>query len=178
MKIFKNKVRFEYWKYYINGDKIDKKIVSTPTVSPYAIIYDKQQFYMLAIKDGNNEFFHYRLDRIKNITETNEKVTIKKTEKSIEEYTDTAVEIFSGNEIEIEARCNEILLGEVIEKFGKNVKISPINQKEFKINLYANPQGFKLWAMRNLDIVTVIKPKEVIDEIQALLNDAIKRYGK
>ncbi len=174
----KNKVRFEYWKYYINGDKIDKKIVSTPTVSPYAIIYDKQQFYMLAIKDGNNEFFHYRLDRIKNITETNEKVTIKKTEKSIEEYTDTAVEIFSGNEIEIEARCNEILLGEVIEKFGKNVKISPINQKEFKINLYANPQGFKLWAMRNLDIVTVIKPKEVIDEIQALLNDAIKRYGK
>ena len=41
-------------------------------VSPYAIIYDKQQFYMLGIKDGNNEFYHYRLDRIKNLTETNE----------------------------------------------------------------------------------------------------------
>ena len=45
------------------------------------------------------------------------------------------------------------------------------------MNLYANPQGFKLWAMRNLDVVTVTKPKAFIEEIQALLNEAIKRYG-
>ena len=174
----KHKIKFEYWKYYIKGDRIEKKIVSNPIVSPYAILYDNQQFYMLGIKNGNDEFFHYRLDRIKNLTETNEKVTIKKTEKEIEEYTDTAVEIFSGNKIEIEAKCNEVLLGEVIEKFGKNVKISPINDKEFKMNLYANPQGFKLWAMRNLDVVTVTKPQAFIEEIQSLLNDAVKRYCK
>ena len=174
----KNKIKFEYWKYYIKGNKIEKRIVSEPVVSPYAILYDNQQFYMLGIKNGNDEFFHYRLDRIKNLTETNEKVTIKKTEKEIEEYTDTAVEIFSGNKIEIEAKCNEILLGEVIEKFGKNVKISPINDKEFKMSLYANPQGFKLWAMRNLDVVTVTKPQAFIEEIQVLLDDAVKRYCK
>ena len=174
----KRKIKFEYWKYYIKGDKIEKKIVSKPVVSPYAILYDNQQFYMLGIKDGNSEFYHYRLDRIKNLTETNEKVTIKKTEKEIEEYTDTTVEIFSGKKIEIEAKCNEILLGEVIEKFGKNVKITPINKSEFKMNLYVNPQGFKLWAMRNLDVVTVTKPKEFIVEIQTLLEDAVKRYKK
>ena len=133
---------------------------------------------MLGIKDGNDEFFHYRLDRIKNLIEIDEKVTLKKTEKEIEEYTDTAVEIFSGNEIEIEAECNEILLGEVIEKFGKNVKITPINDKEFKMNLYVNPQGFKLWAMRNLDLVTVTKPQSFIKEIQELLEDAVNRYKK
>ena len=46
------------------------------------------------------------------------------------------------------------------------------------MNLYANPQGFKLWAMRNLDIVTVTKPKEFIEDIQTLLEDAMKRYKK
>ena len=174
----KHKIKFEYWKYYINGDKIDKKIVSEPIVSPYAILYDNQQFYMLGIKEGNDEFFHYRLDRIKSLTETNEKVTIKKTEKEIEAYTDASVEIFSGDKIKIEAKCNEVLLGEVIEKFGKNVEITPINNTDFKMSLYANPVGFKLWAMRNLDVVTVTSPKSFIDEIQQLLKDAIKRYGK
>ena len=174
----KRKIKFEYWKYYINGDKIDKKIVSEPIVSPYAILYDNQQFYMLGIKEGNNEFFHYRLDRIKSLTETNEKVTIKKTEKEIEAYTDASVEIFSGDKIKIEAKCNEVLLGEVIEKFGKNVEITPINSTDFKMSLYANPVGFKLWAMRNLDVVTVTSPKSFIKEIQELLDDAVKRYHK
>ena len=174
--INKNKVKFEYWKYCIVGDRIEKQIVSRPIVSPYAILYDKQQFYMLGIKEGNKEFFHYRLDRIKNLKELQEKIKIKKSEKDIEQYANTSVEVFSGNEIEIEAECDEYLLGEVIEKFGKNVQIIPINKDTFNIKLKVNPLGFKLWAMRNLDLVTVKKPKKLVKEIKDILEDAEKRY--
>ncbi len=174
--INKNKVKFEYWKYCIVGDRIEKQIVSRPIVSPYAILYDKQQFYMLGIKEGNKEFFHYRLDRIKNLKELQEKIKIKKSEKDIEQYANTSVEVFSGNEIEIEAECDEYLLGEVIEKFGKNVQIRPINKDTFNIKLKVNPLGFKLWAMRNLDLVTVKKPENLVKEIKDILEDAEKRY--
>ena len=172
----KNKVKFEYWKYCIVGDKVEKQIVSTPIVSPYAIIYDKQQFYMLGIKDGNKEFYHYRLDRIKNLIELTEKIKINKSEKEIEQYADTSVEVFSGNEVEIEAECDEYLLGEVFEKFGKNVEIKPLNKKIFEMKLKVNPLGFKLWAMRNLDLVTVKKPVNLVNEIKEVINDASKRY--
>ena len=101
----KNKIKFNYWKYVIEGDRIEKQIVSKPVVSPYAIIYDKQQFYMLGIKEGNDEYFHYRLDRIKNLEELKEKIEIQKTDKEIEQYVDTSVEVFSGDEVEIEAEC-------------------------------------------------------------------------
>ena len=172
----KNKVKFEYWKYCIVGDRVEKQIVSTPVVSPYAIIYDKQQFYMLAIKDGNKEFYHYRLDRVKNLIELQEKIKISKSEKEIEQYADTSVEVFSGDEVEIEAECDEYLLGEVIEKFGKNVKITPINKDTFEMKLKVNPFGFKLWAMRNLDLVTVKKPENLVQEIKDMIKDAEKRY--
>ena len=172
----KNKITFEYWKYCIVGDKIEKQIVSTPTVSPYAIIYDKQQFYMLGIKEGNDEFFHYRLDRIKNLKELNEKITINRTEEQIEKYADTSVEVFSGNEVEIEAECAAYLLGEVIEKFGKNAKIKPINEKTFSLKLKVNPIGFKLWTMRNIDLVTVKKPQSLVEEIKQVIFEAEKRY--
>ena len=172
----KNKVQFEYWKYCIKGDRVKKQIVSEPIVSPYAILYDKQQFYMLGIKDGNKEFFHYRLDRIKNLTELQEKVKITKTEKEIEEYVETSVEVFSGNEVEIEAECDEYLLGEVYEKFGKKLEVMPVNKNKFIMKLKANPLGFKLWAMRNLDMVTIKKPGNLVNEIKEVIEDAEKRY--
>lgn len=174
----KNKVKFEYWKFCIVGDKIEKKIVSEPTVSPYAIIYDKQQFYMLAIKEGNTEFFHYRLDRIKNLKELPDKITIKRTDKDIQEYANTSVEVFSGDEVEIEAECHYYILEDVIEKFGENVTVRPIDKEHFSMKLKANPIGFRLWAMRNIDLVDVKKPESLVNKLREIIKDADKRYNK
>ena len=173
----KNKIKFDYWKYVIEGDRIEKQIVSKPVVSPYAIIYDKQQFYMLGIKEGNDEYFHYRLDRIKNLEELKEKIEIQKTDKEIEQYVDTSVEVFSGDEVEIEAECDGYLLGEVFEKFGKKVEVQPINKNTFSMKIKANPLGFKLWTMRNLDLVTIKKPESLVKEIKQLMSEAQKRYN-
>lgn len=173
----KNKIKFDYWKYVIEGDRIEKQIVSKPVVSPYAIIYDKQQFYMLGIKEGNDEYFHYRLDRIKNLEELKEKIEIQKTDKEIEQYVDTSVEVFSGNEVEIEAECDGYLLGEVFEKFGKKVEVRPINKNAFSMKIKANPLGFKLWTMRNLDLVTIKKPESLVKEIKQVMSEAQKRYN-
>ena len=173
----KNKIKFDYWKYVIEGDRIEKQIVSKPVVSPYAIIYDKQQFYMLGIKEGNDEYFHYRLDRIKNLEELKEKIEIQKTDKEIEQYVDTSVEVFSGDEVEIEAECDGYLLGEVFEKFGKKVEVQPINKNTFSMKIKANPLGFKLWTMRNLDLVTIKKPKSLVKEIKQVMSEAQKRYN-
>ena len=173
----KNKIKFDYWKYVIEGDRIEKQIVSKPVVSPYAIIYDKQQFYMLGIKEGNDEYFHYRLDRIKNLEELKEKIEIQKTDKEIEQYVDTSVEVFSGDEVEIEAECDGYLLGEVFEKFGKKVEVQPINKNTFSMKIKANPLGFKLWTMRNLDLVTIKKPESLVKEIKQVMSEAQKRYN-
>ena len=67
-----NKIEFEYWKYEITN-KLEKQIVSTPVVSPYAIVYNKQEFYLIGIKEGQNKFYHYRLDRMKNVKKLDKK---------------------------------------------------------------------------------------------------------
>ena len=43
--------------------------------------------------------------------------------------------------------------------------------------LKANPLGFKLWAMRNLDMVTIKKPESLVNEIKNVIEDAKKRYN-
>ena len=173
----KNKIKFEYWKYCIIEGKIKKDIVSTPTVSPYAIEYDKQQFYVIGIKEGNTEFFRYRLDRIKSLTELPDKIKIKKTEKELQQYAENSVEVFGGKEVKIEAICDVKLLEEVIEQFGKKIELLPIDEDSFKMKLTAYEKGFKMWAMRNIDIVTVLHPASLVDELKEIIKDAKKRYN-
>ncbi len=170
-----NKIKFEYWKYGIDK-KLQKVIVSTPKVSPYAIVYDKQQFYLIGIKEGQKEFYHYRLDRIKNLKELDEKITIKKTERQIRDFDESTVEVFGGKKEEVEADCAMFLLDAVFDLFGKNVTIIKKDEKTFKLILDVNPLGFKMWAMRNIDCVEVIRPESLRNEMKKIIEIAKKKY--
>ena len=171
-----NKIEFEYWKYKFT-DKITKEIVSKPKVTPYAIVYNKQEFYLIGIKDGQDSFYHYRLDRIKNIKQLNEKRTIVKTSKEIQEFAESTVEMFGGEKEEIEVECKMFLLDNVIEEFGNNIEITKIDDETIRFKTKTSTMGFKMWAMRNIDISTVIKPIKLRNEIKEIVNKAKYNYN-
>lgn len=171
-----NKVTFEYWKYRITN-KLEKTIVSKPKVTPFAIVYNKQQFYLIGIKEGEEIFYHYRLDRIKNIKQLEEKRGIAKTSKQIQEFTESTVEMFGGEKTEIEAECNMCLLDTVIEEFGSDIKIIKIDDSKFKINVRTSLMGFKMWTMRNIDMTRIIKPLSLKKEIKEIIERVNKEYN-
>ena len=170
-----NKVKFEYWKYKIT-DKLEKVIVSKPVVTPFAIIYNKQEFYMIGVKEGQDKFYNYRIDRIKNLKILNEKRTIKKTQREIQEFAESNVEMFGGEKEEIEAVCSMFLLDTVFEQFGKNITIIKKDEDSFRLIVDANRLGFKFWTLRNIDAVEIIRPKALREEIKKIIKDAEKRY--
>lgn len=171
-----NKITFEYWKYHITT-KIEKDIVSKPKVTPFAIVYNKQQFYLIGIKEGEEKFYHYRLDRIKNIKQLKEKRNINRTSKQIQEFAESTVEMFGGEKEEIEAECNMLLLDTVIEEFGNDIKITKIDDSKFKINVRTSLIGFKMWAMRNINMTKVIRPLSLKKEIKEIIEKANKEYN-
>lgn len=172
-----NKIEFEYWKYGMDK-KIEKVIVSKPKVTPYALVYKNQEFYMIGIKEGQEKFYNYRLDRIKNLKQLEEKRTIKKTTSEIQEFAESIVEMFGGEKEEIEVDCSMVLLDTVFDQFGKNITIIKKDEDTFKIILDANPLGFKFWVLRNIDCVEVIRPESLRNEIKEIIEKADKRYSK
>lgn len=173
-----NKIQFEYWKYGMEKN-LEKVIVSKPKVSPYALVYNKQEFYLIAIKQGYDKFYYYRLDRIKNLKKLDEKRTIKKTNTQIKEFAESTVEMFGGKKEEVEAICNIILLDTVLDQFGKNITIEKINgdEENFKLILDTNTLGFKMWAMRNIDLVEVKRPISLREEMKKLVKEASRKYN-
>lgn len=170
-----NKISFEYWKYRLN-DKLEKQISSTPTVSPYAIVYNKQEFYLICLKDEKEELSHYRIDKMKSVKVIKDSKVERKTKKEIRDFALSAVEMFGGETAKITVICNNILLDEVIERFGKDVKISKIDDKSFQLTVEANLMGFKFWVMRNMDLVTVLKPEILRAEIKEIAEKAYKNH--
>ncbi len=176
--IYKHKkIKFEYWKYAITN-KLEKKIVSTPIVSPFAIVYNKQEFYLIGIKEGQNEFYNYRIDRIKNVQILNDEITIKKKKSEIQDFAESSIEMFGGKKEEVEAICHIWLLDTIFDTFGRNVTIEKItdDKEHFKLLVDTNPLGFKMWAMRNIDLVEIKRPLSLRKEMQNIINNAAKRY--
>lgn len=178
--IYENKkLQFEYWKYALTN-KLEKKVVSNPIVSPYAIVYNKQEFYLIAIKDGMDVFYNYRIDRIKNIEILDDKITIKKSKSEIQDFAESSTEMFGGKKEEIEVVCHVILLDTIFDTFGRNVVVEkiPNNDEFFKFKVNTNPLGFKMWAMRNIDLVEVIQPKSLRNEMKEIAKKAYEKYNK
>ena len=171
-----NKIEFEYWKYDISNNKLEKVIVSKPKVAPYALIYNKQEFYLIGIKEGQENFYHYRLDRIKNIKQLDEKRTITKTTSEIQSFAESTVEMFGGEKEEVEVRCNMLLLNSIFDDFGKNVTIKKEENETFTLILDTNLLGFRMWTMRNIDLVEVIRPESLRNEMKEIAKKAYEKY--
>lgn len=172
------KIKFEYWKYAITN-KLEKVIVSTPIVSPYAIVYNKQEFYLIGIKEGQTQFYNYRIDRIKNIQILDEEIIVKKKKSEIQDFAESSIEMFGGKKEEIEAICHIWLLDTIFETFGRNVTIEkiPKDEEHFKLLVDTNPLGFRMWAMRNIDLIEVKRPISLRKEMKEIIEGAGKKYN-
>ena len=86
--------------------------------------------------------------------------------------------MFGGKKEEIEAICHIWLLDTVLETFGRNVTIEKIQNDEehFKLLVDTNTLGFKMWAMRNIDLVEIKKPIELRNNMQEVIKKAMKKY--
>ena len=88
--------------------------------------------------------------------------------------------MFGGKKEEIEAICHIWLLDTIFDTFGRNVTIEKIQNDEehFKLLVDTNTMGFKMWAMRNIDLIEVKKPLTLRKEMQDIIKDAMDRYNK
>ena len=86
--------------------------------------------------------------------------------------------MFGGKKEEIEAICHIWLLDTIFDTFGRNVTIEkiPNDDNSFKLIVDANPLGFRMWAMRNIDLVEVKKPNSLRNEMKEIIKNAEQKY--
>ena len=173
-------IRFEYNKY---GE--DKKLHKTshPRVSPYQLILHNQRYYLMARHERFEQMKFYRVERITNVEIVEDKPLtnirdVAGYESGIDYHKIASglPYMFADKQEYIEMLVDESALDQVIDWFGKDIKIENAGGR-YKVSLLASPSAMEYWALQYVKSVEVISPKFLRERIKKALLDAVKQYG-
>ena len=169
----KLQISFDYYKYELNPTLNNIKVDSYK-VSPYVIIYSIQELYLIGLKQGETELKTFRIDRMKNI-HILDMPSKKISDSKINDIVKLSVSMYGGKGSDIEVICDIKLLDNVIEVFGKDIDIKKYDNNHFKLRMNKDIDGFKYYCLRNIEYIDIIKPIELKNEINKILNDYLRR---
>lgn len=158
------KITFEYHRH-----RFDSCLTSycdkCYTVSPIYMVYLNRRYYLIALKDGEKKVKQFRVDKIRNIDEIDEKSESPETRVQFADYFSGSVYGFSGDYTNIAFKCRQELIDIIVDEFGKNFRIYNCGNDMFRIDMKVSKLGFKVFALRHIDSVEVISPESLRNDI-------------
>ncbi len=176
----KCQLEFDYNKF-----GVDKKLHKSAShiASPYQLILHNQRYYLMAHNEKKHNMAYYRLDRISNMA-LNENAsatnirTVEGFEKGIDykQFSSALPYMFTDKHEKIELKADERIVDQIVDWFGKDIKITPIDEEYVKVELVASPNAMEFWAMQYMNFVEVVKPVELRERIKKNIEKAKEKY--
>lgn len=154
-----------------NGHKSD--------ISPWALMWDDENYYMVAYDNESGIIKHYRVDKMRKI-----RITLKPRDgKKMFEKFDMAVyakkvfNMFTGNEQNVKLEFDNKLIGVVMDRFGKDVMIIPSGDNKFTVNVNVNISNmFFGWIVGLGSGVRILGPENVVDKFKQEIQRLNEQY--
>ena len=179
---FVNRVSAVFLMQNING--ADKKLHKTSShkASPYQLILHNQHYYLVFFSEKWKKICHFRLDKITKIEITDEPNMPLRSIKGYENGLDykkyaTALPYMFTDEIQrVTFICDEFVIDQVVDWFGKNISIASAGDKKYEVTLYSSPNAMEYWAMQYLNYVEITSPAELRERIKNNQQKAEEKY--
>ena len=176
------KISFQYLKYDIEdlSKQVERRRGQKYIVSPYKLLINDGNYYLLAYDDATQDMRTYRLDRMKRINRIGEKREGEKVFENLDLYTYTqrVFSMFGGKEKVVKIRFVNKLLDTVIDRFGtENISYVKDDDSHFivmtKIQI---SDAFFSWICGFGKMSKIIEPQEVQEEFKQYLDKIRTMY--
>ena len=174
------RLRFQYFQYNNRRQKVLRHGGRLHEVSPFALIWVDQNYYMLAYSAEHQSMRHYRVDRMTRITGADGprdgKEVFRQTDMST--YTTKVFNMFTGEEKRVRLRCDASLADPFIDRFGEDVTMIPQGDDAFTVTVDAvvSPQ-FYAWLFPFSSRCEILDPPEVRDGFRRHLETLLSLYA-
>ena len=172
------KVSFQYADYNNRKYKELRHDGEYYVVSPYALVWDGDFYYMIGYCDNREHMRHFRLDRIyriPNVLEDQEAVPEPKDFK-LGDYMKKMFRMYGGDEtVTVELQCETFIMNAIVDHFGTRVRTEEIDDNHFKATVTINPSPtFYRWVFGWNGAMKILGPENVIDEYKAMARKALE----
>lgn len=165
-------IEFRYCSYTITKEKKFRRGGRPYRVSPLALSWAEENYYLIAYEAEAGKIKHFRVDKMDGIRVTEQFRQGKNLlpDKEMGEYTRKNFSMFGGEEQVVTMRFSNRMIGVVIDTFGKDVPVASVDEDHFQIRaaVAVSPQFFG-WLFGLDGEAAITAPREVMEKFQAQL---------
>ena len=176
-------IRFHYYEWALGSgrERVVKKLRHEGRmyqVSPWALLWDNENYYMVAYDGENRQLRHYRVDKMQDVESTDEPRLGKEAADGLDPgvYARRMFGMYNGTEETVRLRLENSLLSVVVDRFGKDLIFSNEGDGHFSVSVHAviSPQ-FYSWVFGLGEGAEILSPASVREEYLARLSAVMER---
>lgn len=163
-------ITFRYFDYDMHRNKVFRREGRRYAVSPYGLIWNSENYYLVAYDISNQEMRHYRVDKMAELAVTCLPLEGADGGFDIASYAQKHFGMFSGREGQVTLRCRNSLVGVVLDRFGRDAILVPDGEEHFTVTVPAvvSPQ-FLGWVFGLGDGVQILRPDWAAEKLKRQL---------
>ena len=159
------KISFEYMKWN-EEKKLVRRKDTLYVVSPWALTWDDENYYLIAYDDAAERIKHFRVDKLKSIQVLEDRRTGKDAFKAFDlaRYAKMSFGMFGGKPTKVRISFENDLVGVFIDRFGRDIPIYSTDREgwsETSVEVAMSDQ-FLGWIFALGSKVKILGPKEVV----------------
>ena len=174
------KIRFKYYKWDINKKLVPRHNGDWFVVSPWALTWDDENYYMVAFDDLDSKIKHYRVDKMMHISVEEEKRSGKEVFQNFDmaKYSKATFGMYQGQKAKVKIQFANYMCGVFIDRFGKDISFRPIDDEhsELHVDVNVSPQFFG-WIFSLGKDVKVTGPSEVVEQMKVFAREFIENMN-
>ena len=172
-------ISFQYVKWNVKKEREAQHNGKIYRVSPWALMWDDENYYMVAFDSETQSIRHYRVDRMSHtqiLSERREGADhFKNFDMGI--YSRKTFGMYHGQDEQVTLRCTNDLADAMIDRFGQDAVLYPVDSEHFEIAVKVSVSPvFLTWLMNFGGKIRIISPQRVIDEQIRLAEATIAQY--
>lgn len=164
-------ISFTYNEWNLKKQLVVRNNGNRYKVEPKLLVWDDENYYLVARDISADIVKHYRVDKITNVMV--EEDTFKTDDSfDLAGYSKMHFSMFDGEGEVVTVRFSNRLIGVVLDRFGKDVSIIPRENDTFDVRLKIKVSNqFFGWITGFSNEAKIMAPQKVVDEYKALIDN-------
>ena len=170
------KISFKYFDYNFKKEQVFRKDGARYIVSPAALSWTDENYYLISIMDGREGISNFRVDRMSNVKKLEEPRCTAAEAFKLADYSKKVFGMFGGEEVDVKLRFSNHIIRAVIDRFGKDITMIPDGDDHFtfRVHVVLSPI-FYGWLFQFGDLCEVLAPQSLKDDLKHHAQEFIAR---
>ena len=173
------KIRFIYCNWNTKKQLVPRYDGKIYESSPWGLSFNDESYYMIGFDSNRGELRHYRVDKMKQIEDTDIPSDGHELMERLEvgTYVTQNFGMTGGDVRSVRIRLPERFCGIFVDRFGEGITFNDVGDGMVETTVtIAVSWGFYGWLFGIDDAITVVGPKSVVDEIREFAEIYYRKY--